>query len=256
MVNPQMVMYEEEFNQIQNVVDRLVKDANAKVVFIVDKNGQLIAASGDVDNLDTTSLASLTAGNIAATGGMAKLLKENEFATQFHEGEKANIHIQLVGNRVILVVIFDSRSSLVRSPRWCRRGHAVRWPPGPPRGPGRHRRRCRVFQAVAASFCWRCTTAGWRTGSRSPKRWWTAGIASLWFQTSMKRHSLQRSAICRGCGWRAVSARTCRARPSARWRLSACACRNWRARNRRTNCGGAGGSMACRCRGTSAASKS
>ena len=112
MVNPQMVMYEEEFNEIQHVVDRLVKDANAKVVFIVDKNGQLIAASGDVDNLDTTSLASLTAGNIAATGGMAKLLKENEFATQFHEGEKANIHIQLVGNRVILVVIFDSKSSL------------------------------------------------------------------------------------------------------------------------------------------------
>ena len=112
MAKDQMVMYEEEFNQIQNVVDRLVKDANAKVVFIVDKNGQLIAASGEVDNIDTTSLASLTAGNIAATGGIAKLLRENEFATQFHEGEKANIHIQLVGNRVILVVIFDSKSSL------------------------------------------------------------------------------------------------------------------------------------------------
>ena len=112
MVNPQMVMYEEEFNQIQTVVDRLVREANAKVVFIVDKNGQLIAAAGDIDNVDTTSLASLTAGNIAATGGMAKLLKENEFATQFHEGEKANIHIQLVGNRVILVVIFDAKSSL------------------------------------------------------------------------------------------------------------------------------------------------
>ncbi|GAC1353752.1 MAG: roadblock/LC7 domain-containing protein [Polyangiales bacterium] len=108
----QMVMYEEEFNQIQLVVDKLVKDANAKVVFIVDKNGQLIAASGDVENLDTTSLASLTAGNIAATGGMAKLLREEEFATQFHEGTKQNVHIQLVGNRVILVVIFDSRSSL------------------------------------------------------------------------------------------------------------------------------------------------
>jgi predicted regulator of Ras-like GTPase activity (Roadblock/LC7/MglB family) len=112
MVNPQMVMYEEEFNQIQAVVDRLVKEANARVVFIVDKNGQLIAAAGEVDNLDTTSLASLTAGNIAATGGIAKLLRENEFAAQFHEGEKANIHIQLVGNRVILVVIFDAKSSL------------------------------------------------------------------------------------------------------------------------------------------------
>jgi len=112
MVNPQMVLYEEEFNQIQGVVDRMVKDANAKVVFIVDKNGQLIVASGDVDNLDTTSLASLAAGNIAATGGMAKLLKENGFVTQFHEGERANLHVQLVGHRVVLVVIFDSKSSL------------------------------------------------------------------------------------------------------------------------------------------------
>lgn len=112
MVNAGMVMYEEEFTLIQAVVDRLVKEANANVVFIVDKNGQLIAASGDVGNIDTTSLASLTAGNIAATGGIAKLLREQEFATQFHEGENANIHIQLVGNRVILVVIFDSESSL------------------------------------------------------------------------------------------------------------------------------------------------
>ncbi len=112
MSNPQMVMYEEEFHQIQGIVDNLVQAANSKVVFIIDKNGQLIAAAGDTDQIDTTSLASLTAGNIAATGGIAKLLRENEFATQFHEGEKANIHIQLVGNRVILVVIFDNKTSL------------------------------------------------------------------------------------------------------------------------------------------------
>ncbi|MCB9602940.1 MAG: roadblock/LC7 domain-containing protein [Polyangiales bacterium] len=112
MSNPQMVMYEEEFNQIQVIVDRLVREANAQVVFIIDKNGQLIAASGDTEQIDTTSLASLTAGNIAATGGIAKLLRENEFSTQFHEGERANIHIQLVGNRVILVVIFDNKTSL------------------------------------------------------------------------------------------------------------------------------------------------
>lgn len=107
-----MILYEEEFTKIQSVTSRLVQEANAKVVFIIDKNGQLIAASGDTDNVDTTSLASLTAGNIAATGGMAQLLRENEFTTQYHEGEKANIHIQLVGNRVILVVIFDAKTSL------------------------------------------------------------------------------------------------------------------------------------------------
>ena len=112
MINPQMVLYEDEFNRIQGSVGQLVKSANAKVVFVVDKNGQLIAASGEVDNLDTTSLASLTAGNIAATGGMAKLLRENEFATQYHEGKNQHIYIQLVGNRVILVVIYDAKSSL------------------------------------------------------------------------------------------------------------------------------------------------
>jgi len=112
MVNPQMVMYEEEFNQIQTVVNRLVREANAKVVFIVDKNGQLIVTTGEDDDIDMTSLSSLTAGCIAATGAIAQLLRENEFATQFHEGELANIHIQIVGNRVILVVIFDTKSSL------------------------------------------------------------------------------------------------------------------------------------------------
>ena len=111
MSTPQ-VMFDAEFQEIQKICNQLYHDANASVVFIVDKNGQPIAASGETENLDITSLASLTAGNIAATGGIAGLLKESEFSTQFHEGEKSNIHIQIVAQRVIMVVIFDHRSSL------------------------------------------------------------------------------------------------------------------------------------------------
>jgi predicted regulator of Ras-like GTPase activity (Roadblock/LC7/MglB family) len=112
MLGSDLVMYEEEFKQIDAELQRLLQQANAKVVFLVDKNGQLIAATGETENLDTTSLASLTAGNIAATGGMAKLLGEKEFSILFHEGERDNLHISIVGGRVILVVIFDTRSSL------------------------------------------------------------------------------------------------------------------------------------------------
>jgi predicted regulator of Ras-like GTPase activity (Roadblock/LC7/MglB family) len=112
MAVPQLVMYEEESQLISVVLERLNKEANSKVVFLVDKNGQLISAAGDTKNLDTTSLASLTAGNIAATGGLAKLIGEKEFSILFHEGEKDNIHISIIGQRVILVVIFDTRSSL------------------------------------------------------------------------------------------------------------------------------------------------
>jgi len=108
----QLVMYEEELNLIQEVCDGLHRDANSQAVLVVDKNGQAIAQSGEVDHLDVTSLSSLTAGNVAATGGIASLLEEKEFAGQFHEGERTNVHISIVGTRVILLVLFDERSSL------------------------------------------------------------------------------------------------------------------------------------------------
>ena len=112
MTSPDLVLYEEEFQKIKEALQRLRQDANANVVFLVDKNGQQIAAIGDLNTLDTTSLASLTAGNVAATDGLARLIGEKEFSILFHEGEKDNIHISIVAQRVILVVIFDERSSL------------------------------------------------------------------------------------------------------------------------------------------------
>ena len=108
----QLVMYEEELQQINHICDVLHRDANAKAVLVIDKNGQAMAQSGEVEQLDVTSLSSLTAGNVAATGGIAQLLAEKEFAGQFHEGEKTNVHISIVGQRVILLVLFDERSSL------------------------------------------------------------------------------------------------------------------------------------------------
>ena len=51
------VMYEEEFQQISAVIEKLTREANAKIVFLVDKNGQLIASAGETENIDTTSPA-------------------------------------------------------------------------------------------------------------------------------------------------------------------------------------------------------
>jgi predicted regulator of Ras-like GTPase activity (Roadblock/LC7/MglB family) len=114
MVTPlsNLVLFEEDFAIIDEEVKKLHQQTNSKVVFLVDRDGQLITSCGEKDNIDTTSLASLTAGNIAATGGMAKLIGEKEFSILFHEGEKDNIHISIIAKRVILVIIFDQRSSL------------------------------------------------------------------------------------------------------------------------------------------------
>ncbi len=112
MHDTQLVMYDEDFHKILAVTQRLVKDANAKGVFVVDRNGQLISEAGELRGIDTTSLASLTAGCIAATGGLAKIVGEEEFPVHFHQGQRDNLHITLIAGRIILVVVFDERSSL------------------------------------------------------------------------------------------------------------------------------------------------
>ena len=111
MTDTPIIMREPQYERIISALYKLRTDSASRVVFLVDKNGQQIAAQGDLSNLDTTSLASLAAGNVAATGGMAKLIGEKEFPTLSHEGERESIHICIIG-RALLVVVFDDRSSL------------------------------------------------------------------------------------------------------------------------------------------------
>ena len=107
-----LVILEQDHVRFMATLERLRQDANARFTFLLDKNGQQIAAAGDMEGLDPTSLASLTAGNVAATDGLAKLIGEREFSILFHEGERDNLHINVIGGTVILVVLFDERSSL------------------------------------------------------------------------------------------------------------------------------------------------
>ena len=106
------VILEGDYSSFTKILEKLARDSNAKLVFLLDKNGQQIASAGDLDAIDPTSLASLTAGNVAATEGLAQLVGEQEFSILFHEGQNENLHINVVGGRAILLVQFDERSSL------------------------------------------------------------------------------------------------------------------------------------------------
>lgn len=112
MMESQLVMQQEDFDQVLAVIQKLVRDANSKGVFVVDKAGQLVGEAGELQGIDSTSLASLTAGCVAATSGLAKIVGEEEFPIHFHQGQRDNLHMTLVGDRMILVVVFDERSSL------------------------------------------------------------------------------------------------------------------------------------------------
>lgn len=111
MAETPFIIQEQQFQRIKNVLARLCVECVARVVFLVDRDGQPIAFHGNIGDMDTTSFSSLAAGNVAATSSMAKLIGEDAFPSVFHEGERESIFISVIG-RSLLVVVFDERSTL------------------------------------------------------------------------------------------------------------------------------------------------
>ena len=61
---------------------------------------------------DATAFATLTAADFSANDQLAKLVGETDFSTLFHQGEKESIYLADVARRLILVVLFDNRTTL------------------------------------------------------------------------------------------------------------------------------------------------
>lgn len=112
MVQDYLVIYEEEIQKIERTLSQLIKNSQAKCTLLVDKDGHLITRQGFTHSLDTTALAALLAGSFASTKEIARLVGEPEFSVLFHQGKKDHIHIGLVGERSILAVIFDDRTTI------------------------------------------------------------------------------------------------------------------------------------------------
>ncbi|HYP50816.1 MAG TPA: roadblock/LC7 domain-containing protein [Pyrinomonadaceae bacterium] len=111
MAETPFIIHEQQFQKIKTVLARLCVESAARVVFLVDRDGQPIAFHGDIGDMDTTSFSSLAAGNVAATSSMAKLIGEDVFPAVVHEGEHESIYICVIG-RSLLVVVFNERSTL------------------------------------------------------------------------------------------------------------------------------------------------
>src|SRR5659263_553145 len=69
MSHGNFILREPEYEALLSALRKLLVEASAKVVFLVDKNGTLLASAGDAVGFDTTSLASLAAGTSPPPGG-------------------------------------------------------------------------------------------------------------------------------------------------------------------------------------------
>jgi predicted regulator of Ras-like GTPase activity (Roadblock/LC7/MglB family) len=103
---------ERDFHRITDYLNDLLRESNARCALLVDRTGQLLASAGEQLQFDSTAFASLTAADFSANDQLAKMIGEAEFASLFHQGEKESMYLADVARRVILVVLFDQRTTV------------------------------------------------------------------------------------------------------------------------------------------------
>ncbi len=108
-----LVYYAEDIDQINRIIDKLLELSAAKYVLMIDTEGHMITKRGTTpDGVDQETVSALVAGSFAATKEMARLLGEDEFSVLFHQGEKDSIQLTLVGDRVLLAIVFDDHTTI------------------------------------------------------------------------------------------------------------------------------------------------
>jgi len=113
-LSPKMniIITQKDLEEINFCLNKMVSSSLAQSVLLIDRSGQLIAHHGNAPGIDMPSLSALTAANFGATAEIAKILGEEEFTLLFHKGRNENVYFSAVGEHVILVTLFDDRTSL------------------------------------------------------------------------------------------------------------------------------------------------
>jgi predicted regulator of Ras-like GTPase activity (Roadblock/LC7/MglB family) len=107
-----IVITKEDLEKINFYLNKVVSSSLAQSVLLIDRSGQLIAQYGNTMDIDVLSLSALTAANFGATAEIARILGEEEFTLLFHKGKNENVYFTALGEHVILVTLFNDKTSL------------------------------------------------------------------------------------------------------------------------------------------------
>ena len=107
-----LTFYREDVERIDRLLSEFLRLSGAKCALLVDKEGHLVTKRGELNTIDIDTISALVAGSFAATKEMARLLGEEEFTAMYHQGERDNIQLSLVGDRTLLTILFDDRTTV------------------------------------------------------------------------------------------------------------------------------------------------
>lgn len=101
-----------DLERINGILHSFVSEAGARCALLLDRAGRPVTATGDVDDLDETSFASLAAADFDASDQLAGLLGENEFKALYHQGIAGSMYLSDIAGVAILAAVFDRRTTL------------------------------------------------------------------------------------------------------------------------------------------------
>lgn len=107
-----IILSEEDVERIDRCLNKVLNKSAAVSAFLIDRSGQLVANCGNPSTLDVSAFSALTAANFGATSEIAKLLGEEEFSLLFHKGQNESVYFSVVGENMIMVIVFDDRTTV------------------------------------------------------------------------------------------------------------------------------------------------
>ena len=105
-------LFEEDFRAVDAVLTELLRRTHALSVHLIDRSGTLITSAGVDSDFDLPTFASLAAADVAANAELGNLFGKQDLDTVVFLGEPRSMASTLIGERIILCVIFDKKSTL------------------------------------------------------------------------------------------------------------------------------------------------
>lgn len=103
----------QQLEEISSLLAGLRAEIAARCVLLIEGTGHLIDAKGVIEDLNVAALATLVAGDFAATAGIASLIgEEDAFRLNYHEGERYSVYSAQVAPDVFLVIVFGQEIKL------------------------------------------------------------------------------------------------------------------------------------------------
>lgn len=107
-MNPIPVLTIEDVATLDAVLEDFLKKTESELTVVIDRGGNVISQSGDMNAMDVTVIAALAAGSFAATQELARRIGELEFNALYHQGNGSHMFMNSVDDDTIMITVFGT----------------------------------------------------------------------------------------------------------------------------------------------------